>query len=82
MDPKGKRSSLLTFCTTLEAPGSKEQSSNFRAEHFNTEKRTKGQRMVKTEAKNQFPVLFSLVCGQAPVPPSDEPNRIKQSKNQ
>lgn len=36
----------------------------------------------KLRQRISFQVLFSLVCGQAPVPPSDEPNRIKQSKNQ
>ena len=68
MDPKGKRSSQLTFCTTPEAPGSKEQSSKYRAERFNTEKRTKGQRMVKTKAKNQFPGFFQPRVWTSPSP--------------
>lgn len=76
-DPKGKRSSLLTFCTIPEAPGSKEQSSNFRAEHFNTEKRTEGQRMVKTKAKNQFPGSFQPRVWTSPSPSI---GRAKQNK--
>ena len=66
MDPKGKRSSQLTFCTTPEAPGSKEQSSKYRAEHFNREE-NQGSKDGENKGKESVSRFFSASCLDKPL---------------